>query len=118
MCSYQEEPDSLEALAQIFRDQLEACLEECAHGRRGLFTERVAEQAPWPEAEQLRQLAMALQQISAQQEQENPLAEEFLDLCSIHGESDPGEPRLARALLQRMEKGEVGRQGEGERRPW
>jgi len=29
-------------------------------------------------------------------------------LCSIHGESNPGERRLARMFLERIEKGEVG----------
>ena len=117
MCSYQEEPDSLEPLARAFRDQLEACLEECAHGRRGLFTDRVGDQAPWPEAARLRELGMALQQLCAQQERENPLAAEFLDLCTVHGEAEPGEARLARAFLKRIAAGEVGQQ-DGEARPW
>jgi hypothetical protein len=118
MCSYNEEPsDSLEPLAQVFRDQLEACLAECSQGRRGLFCERV-DGEPWLEAAQLRQLALALQQLFAQDERENPLVAEFLDLCTIHGESDPGEARLARAFMKRIEKGEVGTQPEGERRPW
>ena len=113
------ESGQLQGLAQVFRDQLVACLEECARGRRGLFSsfEHLGEES-WPEAEQLRALAMALQGISAQSEEQNPLCDEFLDLCSIHGESDPGESRLARAFLQRIEKGTVGTQIEGERRPW
>lgn len=114
----QSQDDPLESLAEVFRNQLVACLEECARGRRGLFAERVTKEAPWPEAARLRELAIALQAVFAQQGQENPLADEFLDLCTIHGENDPGESRLARAFLARMEKGEVGARPEGERKPW
>ena len=32
------EPGQLQNLAQVFREQLVACLEECARGRRGLFS--------------------------------------------------------------------------------
>jgi len=34
----------------------------------------------------------------------------------MHGESHPGERRLARAFLERIERGEVGT--ETEKRPW
>lgn len=113
------ETDQLTVLTQAFEQQLLACLEECAQGRRGLFSEHLGgDQNDWPEAARLRQLAIALQAILAQQEEPSALCEEFLDLCTIHGESDPGEPRLARALLRRIEKGEVGKQLEGEGRPW
>jgi hypothetical protein len=117
------EPGQLEALAQVFCEQLMACLDECARGRRGLFSSyehlcgEAGEEA-WPEATRLRELALALQQVLAQQEERNPLCDEFLDLCSIHGESNPGERKLARAFLERIERGEVGAQPEGERRPW
>jgi hypothetical protein len=97
-------------LIETFRNQLLACLDECASGRLGLFSDREHLDAeiepknrrPWPEAAQLRQLAFALQAILAQQEQSDMLCDQFLDLCSIHGESDPGEPRLARAFLQEI----------------
>jgi hypothetical protein len=102
-----ERPD-LTPLLAAFRDQLLACLAECAAGRRGLFASsdhlgEAAPHRPWPEAEQLRQLAFALQAIQAQDQQSDPLVEQFLDLCSIHGESDPGEPKLARAFLTEIE---------------
>lgn len=105
------EPDQLESLTAAFRDQLLACLEECAHGRRGLFSEAGhlgGEDPAWPEAARLRELAAALQPILAQAETPSPLIDEFLDLCSIHGEADPGEPRLAREFLRRIDRGEVG----------
>ncbi len=60
----------------------------------------------------------ALQAILAQQEERNALCDEFLDLCSMHGESHPGERRLARTFLQRIERGEVGTPTQEEKRPW
>lgn len=119
----QSEPSQLDMLAKVFCAQLMACLDECARGRRGLFSsyEPLGGEAggdAWPEAARLRELALALQGIFAQQEERNALCDEFLDLCSIHGESDPGERRLARSFLERIERGEVGAQPEAERRPW
>jgi hypothetical protein len=117
--AWQEESEQNEGAADVsplvaaFRDQLMACLEECARGRLGMFSDREhldaevysANNRPWPEAAQLRHLAFALQAILAQQEESNPLCDQFLDLCSIHGESDPGEPRLARAFLNEIARG-------------
>jgi hypothetical protein len=100
--------DSFGPLILTFREQLTACLEECAVGRRGLFTDLEDDSAnaekTWPEAARLRELAFALQSILAQSEESDPLCDQFLDLCSIHGESDPGEPRLARAFLAEIRK--------------
>lgn len=120
------EPGQMEALAQVFCEELMACLDECARGRRGLFSgvellndERGDRpERAWPEAERLRELALALQGIFAQQEERNALCDEFLDLCSMHGESHPGERKLARAFLERIERGEVGAQPEGKNLPW
>ncbi len=113
------EPDQIHLLMDAFREQLLALLEECARGRRGLFSEYPGDEARgWPEAERLRELAAALQSIVAQDGERNALCDEFLDLCTIHGESDPGEPRLARTFLARIEKGEVGAPTEPEWKPW
>jgi hypothetical protein len=116
------EPGQLEMLAQAFCEQLMACLDECARGRRGLFSDVALlgedEDCAWPETARLRELALALQGILAQQEERNALCDEFLDLCSMHGESHPGERKLARAFLERIERGEVGAQPEGKNRPW
>jgi hypothetical protein len=117
------EPSQLESLATVFHEQLLACLEECARGRPGLFSDYEplsdeAEGRAWPEAARLRELALALQGVFAQQEERNVLCDEFLDLCSMHGESNPGERKLARAFLTRIERGEVGKQSEEERKPW
>jgi len=113
--------DKISALTNVFREQLLALLEECARGRRGLFSEYEhlgGDESGWPEAARLRELAAALQAILAQSGERNALCHEFLDLCTIHGEANPGEPRLARAFLARIEKGEVGTPTEPEWKPW
>jgi hypothetical protein len=115
------QPDQFDLLAQAFSDQLMACLDECARGRNGLFSDvdlLSDENESWPEAARLRELAMALQGLFAQQERQNALCDEFLDLCSMHGESHPGERKLARAFLDRIERGEVGVQPPAEKKPW
>ena len=118
------ETGQLEALAQVFCEQLVACLEECARGRKGLFSDvelLIDEEGAggsWPEAARLRELALALQGLFAQQEDRNALCDQFLDLCSMHGESHPGERKLARSFLGRIERGEVGIQPAAEARPW
>ncbi len=117
----EEEPGQLELLARAFSEQLLACLDECARGRKGLFSEYVGaddEIASWPEAERLRELALALQGVFAQQEERNALVDEFLDLCTMHGESHPGERKLARGFLERIERGDVGTPTEKEWKPW
>lgn len=113
------EESTLDGLAKAFSEQLMACLDEAARGRKGLFSTLVnAEEgdAGWPEAERLRELAMALQSIFAQQEERYALADEFLDLCTMHGEYNPGDRRLARSFLERIERGEVG--SPTEENPW
>jgi len=115
--------EQLEPLTTAFREQLLACLEECARGRSGLFSspiahERGGEADEWPEAARLRELALALQSILAQAGEQSALVDEFLDLCTIHGENDPGERKLARAFLERISKGEVGTDPRAEQRPW
>jgi hypothetical protein len=116
-------PDQLDTLSQVFSDQLQACLEECTHGRRGLFSDIALVEddetdRAWPEAARLRELALALQNIFTQQEQRNALCDEFLDLCSMHGDAHPGEPRLARLFLARIERGQVGTPTEKPWKPW
>ena len=116
----QADPSQLEQLARAFSDQLLACLDECARGRKGLFSENLSDEneATWPEAARLRELAIALQGVFAQQEERNALCDEFLDLCTIHGESHPGERKLARTFLERIERGDVGTPTQEERKPW
>lgn len=119
--------EQLDPLSRAFSNQLLACLDECARGRHGLFSDRhglsselIGPEAgkPWPEAARLRELALALQSIFAQREERNALCDEFLDLCSMHGESHPGERKLARAFLERIERGEVGTPTIEKKKPW
>ena len=110
----------VDALSRVFSEQLLSCLDECARGRHGLFGESIDFDDPeknWPEAARLRELALALQNVLAQQGERNALADEFLDLCTMHGESHPGERKLARMFLERIEVGEVGSPTE-EKPPW
>ena len=113
--------EEMQTLARAFTEQLLACLDECARGRKGLFSEYVSDEdegGAWPEAARLRELAVAMQAIFAQLEERNALCDEFLDLCTIHGESHPGERKLARAFLERIERGEVGSPTQEERKLW
>ena len=117
----QIDPEELASLAHAFSEQLLACLDECARGRNGLFGEPIdtdESEKKWLEAARLRELAVALQFLFARQEQRNALCDEFLDLCTIHGESHPGERRLARMFLERIERGEVGTPGDEQRKLW
>lgn len=111
-------PEQIDALDRAFAEQLLACLDECARGRHGLFGDAVDNEKPWPEAARLRELAIALQGILAQQNEQNALCNEFLDLCSMHGESHPGERKLARQFLERIERGEVGSPTRDENTLW
>jgi hypothetical protein len=113
--------EEIEQLEGVFREQLIALLEECARGRRGLFSEYEhlgGEEPGWPEAARLRELAAGLQAILAQSGEPSALPDEFLDLCTMHGESHPGEGRLARTFLARIERGEVGSPTQQESKPW
>ena len=54
------ESEQLDALNRAFSEQLMACLDECARGRRGLFAEPIDTDESgdtWPEAARLRELA-------------------------------------------------------------
>ncbi len=97
-------PLDIAQLCRVFRAQLTACLAESAQGRVGLFA--AAHNAPWQEADQLRSLAVALHGLFAELRldlEEGRVVEQFLDLCSMHGESNPGESRLARQFLAMLE---------------
>jgi hypothetical protein len=114
-------PDELDAISRAFNDQLLACLNESARGRRGLFSESILREPgteDWPQAARLRELAVALQAVFAQHGERSALCDEFLDLCSMHGEYDPGEQKLARSFLARIEGGQVGTPRVEEKKSW
>ena len=62
------DPSEVDALSRVFSEQLLACLDECARGRRGLFSEYIDEEedGPWPEAARLRELAAEVRAASEQ----------------------------------------------------
>jgi hypothetical protein len=99
----------LERLALLeaeFRELLIPCLEQCIHGRWGLFRTfdylgQDRKYWNWPEADHLREIALSIQEILEKSGEANELCSDFLRLCTIHTANDPGEPKLARALLDR-----------------
>lgn len=117
------ELEQLDVLGSAFREMLVPCLEECARGRRGLFGINdligdAAQYPAWPEADRVRELALSIQAVLSQSGERNVLCDEFLDLCTIHGENDPGEAKLARMFLERIEKGELGTKPAEEKKHW
>jgi hypothetical protein len=101
--------EKLEALEAESLERLVPCLEQCARGRWGLFWTfdylgEARKYWNWPEAGRLRELAVSIQAILGQSGGQDALCQEFLDHCTIHTQNDPGEPKLAQAFLNRMEK--------------
>ncbi len=101
--------ERLEQLEVEFSELLIPCLQQCTHGRWGLFGayDRFPEIKAWvsgPEIERVRELAVSIRRIRAASGERNELCEEFLGLCTFHRPNDPGEPKLAKAFLERIEK--------------
>jgi hypothetical protein len=102
----------LDELEREFHELLIPCLKQCLHGRWGLFGayDRVKRQNPglarglsWPEADRLRELATEIGNLKSEFGANNWMCEEFLRMCSLHGASDPGEPKLAETFLKQIE---------------
>ena len=93
-----------------FRPLLVACLEECADGRYGLFGENdgpeLARYYRWDEAERLKETALEIRGFRAEFGQPNKLAERFLHYCSLRGSNVPGEPKVAKAFLDEIRRGD------------
>jgi hypothetical protein len=97
-------------LAEIeseFRPLLPCCLQECAHGRWGLFGQNDhldpdGRYLGWPEARRLRDLAQEMQSIRLEFGQTDEICERFIQLCSQRGSNVPGEPRLAAEFLSQI----------------
>jgi hypothetical protein len=96
----------LDALEADFRPLLLSCLEECARGRYGLFGQNDAPEIKryfeWPEADSLKAIALEIRRLRSEFGQPNPLSEKFLHYCSLRSSNDPGEPKLARKLLDEV----------------
>ena len=98
----------LTELEHSFRTLLMSCLAECESGRWGLFGQNDGPEAArylgWENAEQLRKTALRIHDLRAEFGQPNPLVERFLQYSSLHGSNLPGEPKLAEAFLDEIEK--------------
>jgi len=100
-------PGKLEVLEAEFRELLVPCLQQCARGRWGLFGAydrfpEVKQWVDWSEANRLRELAVSIRTLRLESGERNELCEEFLKLCTLHRPNDPGEPKLATSLLNRI----------------
>jgi len=96
----------LEAMEQEFQELLTPCLRTCVAGRWGLFGAYDSFRGfeNWsPGGNRLRELAKCIQAIRSESGEKSELCEEFLSLCTFHKANDPGEPKLAKAFLERIE---------------
>lgn len=96
----------LKAMEQEFQELLIPCLQACAEGRWGLFGTYDAFPGfeNWsPGGNRLRELAKSIQFIRSESGERSELCEEFLSLCTFHKPNDPGEPKLAKDFLERIE---------------
>jgi hypothetical protein len=108
---YKFQIQQLAALQEEFRELLLPCLEQCSQGRWGLFgaydsIEEAKFWCNWPESDRLRELAVSIRSILAQSGGRDGLCEAFLGLREAHRANDPGEPKLAQALFERVRCGE------------
>lgn len=98
----------LASLEADFISLLPKVLTECSQGRWGVFGHNEPAEGRrwpgWPEAEQLKAVAHEIQAIRQQFGQPNPLVDRFLEVCRRRGSNIPGEPKLALALLQDLER--------------
>ena len=93
-------------MEQEFQELLIPGLQKCAKGRWGLFAayDAVPGFENWsPGGRRLRELAKSIQAIRSESGERSELCEEFLSLCTFHKPNDPGEPKLAKAFLKRIE---------------
>jgi hypothetical protein len=99
----------LDELEVEFKSLLLACLRECGQGRYGLFGQNdhldpEGKYLNWPEAKRLKELAYEIKSFRLDFGQPNQTCERYLQLCSLRGANVPGEPKLAIAFLNDIEK--------------
>ena len=100
----------LKELEADFEKLLVPVLEECAGGRWGLFGQNDHPDGSkyffdWPAADELKDRAKQIRTLQEEFGQSNSLVERFLNYCSLRGANVPGEPKLAKALLDRIRSG-------------
>ena len=95
-------------LESIFAPLLLTCLAQCGNGRWGLFGQndsaKAAKYLYWEDAQNLRGIALQIHALRAEFGQPNLHVERFLHYCSLHGPNVPGEPKLAKAFLDEIQK--------------
>jgi hypothetical protein len=100
----------LDQLESDFRPLLIACLRECQKGRWGLFGQNEhtdgAAYLYWNAGENLKEIAGQIRALRAEFGQPNPLVERYLHYSSLRASNVPGEPKLAKAFLDEIEKGD------------
>jgi hypothetical protein len=106
-------------LAQVeaeFEPLILACLREAANGRYGLFGQNDHLDPEhrywnWPEAQHVIEMAEQIQALRSEAGESNSLAERLLYFRSLRGSNVPGEPKLAKKLLEEAGKSPETRQG-------
>ena len=103
----------LDDLESALRPLLLSCLEECRNGRWGLFGQNDSMEAAkylrWEDGQHLKEMALEIRSLRAEFGRPNPLVERFFHYCSLRGGNVPGEPKLARAFLDEIQRGDFGR---------
>jgi RNAse (barnase) inhibitor barstar len=97
----------LSQLESDFKSALTAVLKDCAGGRWGLFGQNDhtegAKYLSWSAAEAVKDRAKQIHALGKEFGEPNALADRFLHYCSLRGANVPGEPKLAKALLDEIE---------------
>ena len=100
----------LDDLESDFRPLLLSCLDECGNGRWGLFGQNDSAEAArylqWEDVQRLKEMAFQIRALRTEFGQPNPLVERFLHYCSLRGANIPGEPKLAKTLLDEIRRGD------------
>lgn len=103
----------LDELESEFDRSFISALKECASGRWGLFGQNEhldrGVYLRWGQALHVRQRAAQIHALREESGQPNPLVERFLYYCSLRGANVPGEPKLARVLLDEIESDSTAR---------
>jgi hypothetical protein len=102
------EAQRLDDLESDFRPLLTSCLLECQNGRWGLFGQNDGadedKYLDWREGQNLREIAQQIRDFRAGFGQPNTLVERFLPYYSLRGPNVPGQPKLAGALLDEIQR--------------
>jgi hypothetical protein len=97
-------------LEDDFPALLVSCLQECGRGRWGLFGQNDNTEAEkflhWKDAQRLKDIAAEIHNLRAEFGQPNALVERFLQYRLQRGANVPGEPKLALAFLDEIQRGD------------